>query len=70
MGVASRYTRGAAPPPVSPPDASQRLAEALLGADMCKTPRALLIRFDEPRDSNIVHKTLVGLRDAYVPPRK
>jgi hypothetical protein len=37
---------------------------------MCKTPRALLIRFDEPRDSSIVHKTLVGLRDAYVPPRK
>ena len=58
--------------PATPPpgDASQRLAEALLGAEISKTPRALLIRFDEPRNSNIVHKTLVGLRDAYVPPRK
>jgi hypothetical protein len=57
-------------PSAPPPDASRRLAEALLGADMCKTPRALLIRFDEPRDSSIVHKTLVGLRDSYSPPRK
>jgi hypothetical protein len=57
-------------PSTPPPDASRRLAEALLGAEMSKSPRALLIRFDEPRDSNIVHKTLVGLRDSYTPPRK
>ena len=51
-------------------DAATRLAEALLRAEIGKRPRALLISFDEPRDSDIVHKTLVGLRDAYVPPRK
>jgi hypothetical protein len=51
-------------------DTATRLAEALLCAEISKSPRALLIRFDEPRDSNIVHKTLVALRDAYTPPRK
>jgi hypothetical protein len=57
-------------PKPAPPDAQRRLAEALLGSDMSKTPRSLLIKFDEPRDSNIVHKTLVGLRDSYTPSRK
>jgi hypothetical protein len=67
MGRQSNYLEGKASPPS---DTATRLAEALLGAEMSKKPRALLIRFDEPRDSNIVHRTLVGLRDAYVPPRK
>jgi hypothetical protein len=57
-------------PSAPPPDASQRLAEALLGADLHKTATALKIRFDEPRDARIAHKALIGLRDAYVPPRK
>ena len=51
-------------------NSQQRLAEALLGAEMMKRGNVLSIRFDEPRDLNVVHKTLVGLRDAYTPPRK
>jgi hypothetical protein len=68
MGRQSGYLEGKTL--AQTPDPTTRLAEALLGADMCKTPRALLIKFDEPRDARIAHQTLVGLRDAYTPPRK
>jgi hypothetical protein len=56
--------------PAQPADTTTRLAEALLGAELSKKPCSVLIRCDSPRDTAIVHKTLVGLRDGYVPPRK
>jgi hypothetical protein len=51
----------------APTDVSRRLAEALLRADLHKTPHVLTIKFDEPRDSNIVHRGLCSLRDSYDP---
>jgi hypothetical protein len=46
-----------------PPDATTRLAEALLASEMCKKPRSLLIRFDEPVDSSAAYRALLALRD-------
>lgn len=56
--------------PELPPDPTARLAEALLGATMSKRKQSLLIQFDDLRDSNTVHRALVGLRDGYQAPRK
>ena len=67
MGVTSRYGQGL--PPVPPQDASRRLAEALLGAEMAKRGKALFIKFDALSDSNTVHKTLMQMRDGYDPRR-
>ena len=53
-----------------PPGPDARLAEALLGATMSKRKQSLLIQFDDLRDSNTVHRALVGLRDGYQAPRK
>jgi hypothetical protein len=65
LSMPRRFEYSVPKPP--PADASRRLAEALLSAELHKTPRVLTIRFDEPRDSNIVHRTLVGLRNSYDP---
>ena len=69
MGVASRYSQGL-PPPVPPGDASRRLAEALLGAEMHKSPTRLTIKFDAPADATRAHKVLAGLQESYRAPRK
>ena len=37
-------------PKPAPPDATTRLAEALLASELHKTPRVLTIKFDEPRE--------------------
>jgi hypothetical protein len=68
MGRSSDYLGRKEASPSS--DSATRLAEALLGAELSKKPCSVLIRCDSARDTAIVHKTLVGLRDAYVPPRK
>ena len=57
------------PPKPAPPDATRRLSEALLGAEMAKRGKALLIKFDALSDSNTVHRTLVQMRDGYDPRR-
>ena len=66
MGITSKYER-AERPPAPPPDAQRRLAEALLGSEVSKRGKALLIKFDALSDSNVVHRTLLGLRDSYDP---
>ena len=53
-----------------PADASRSLTEALLGAEMVKRRSVLTISFDDRRDSDLAYKTLIGLRDSFVPPRK
>jgi hypothetical protein len=69
VGIMSKYARPErTPAPQS--DSTTRLAEALLGSEMHKSARALVIRFDQASDSTIVHSALVGLRDSYRPPRK
>ena len=57
------------PKPSPPADASRRLAEGLLGAEMTKRGTSLLIRFSALSDSNAVHRTLVQMRDGYKPER-
>jgi hypothetical protein len=54
-------------PKPAPPDATTRLAEALLASELHKTPRVLTIKFDEPRDSNTAYRALLALRDGYTP---
>jgi hypothetical protein len=56
-------------PKPPPADATRRLSEALLGSEMAKRGKALLIKFDELDDSNTVHRTLCSLRDGYDPRR-
>ena len=57
--------------PVKPaPDASTRLAEALLQSEMLKlSPHSLLIRFDRPTDTSAAFDVLRKIRDGYTPPR-
>jgi hypothetical protein len=50
-----------------PSDASRRLAEALLSAEVAKRGKALIISFDALSDSNTVHRTLLQMRDSYDP---
>ena len=66
MGRQSDWTN-VKPPPA---DASRSLTEALLGAEMVKRRSVLTISFDDRRDSDLAYKTLIGLRDSFVPPRK
>jgi hypothetical protein len=46
------------------------LTEALLGAEMVKRRSVLTISFDDRRDSDLAHRTLLALRDSYRAPRK
>jgi hypothetical protein len=55
--------------PKPPADTSQRLAEALLGAEINKTRAVLTTKFDQPRDSDVAHQMLRAIRDGYTPPR-
>ena len=68
MGRPSGYL-GRSERPEPSPDATRRLSEALLGAEMAKRGKALVIKFDALSDSNTVHRTLCSLRDGYDPRR-
>ena len=66
MGRRSDWTNVRPPPD----DASRSLTEALLGAEMVKRKQSLTISFDDRRDSDLAYRTLMAMRNSFVPPRK
>ena len=54
-----------------PSDATRRLSEALLGAELSTRPNSILVvKFDDARDLKIASRTLLQLRDSYEPRRE
>jgi hypothetical protein len=69
-GRTSKYEDPDSYRPEPPPhNATEILGAALLGSEFKKMGSALLVKFDEPRDFNIVRKMLLQVRDSYEPPR-
>ena len=70
MARLSKYDDPNYVPEPPPANAAQILGAALLGSELSKTGRSLLISFDEPdRDISVVRRVLTAMRDCYEAPK-